>query len=372
LSVRYETLRNWVSSGEAEIGALSAEIIPRNLSLQIEGVPPPLQDAFIILGTVPQPTSNAMEQLPPFGRIIPQVIVQTSKIYGDLLAKHADAIKATSRKTYSYGPHKRQQLDFYAPSPSAPKPVNGELAPLLIFLYGGGFVNGDRVLERIPGGLAYTNVGYYFAEQLGFETVIPDYRLVKDGATFPSGGEDLALVLEWVRKRYAEQKGKKVFLLGNSAGGVHSATWLLADQFKASRLQLITDSGGVVLAGIILLGALLDFSSAAPPLIEVLKQHFGEDYKDKAPLALLKTSIQMGKLEGNWPRILVLYCELDPHDIIESNVDFIAELGKNQKDLTHCTLPGHNHISPPLALGTGIDTEENWGREVGKWVKKLI
>jgi acetyl esterase/lipase len=312
-----------------------------------------------------------MEQLPPFGRIIPQVIVQTSQIYGNLLAKNAEAIKGSSRETYSYGSQERQQLDLYTPSSSAPKPINDELAPVLIFLYGGGFVNGDKVLERIPNDLAYTNVGYYFAEEFGFDTIIPDYRLVKHGATFPSGGEDIDLVLEWAKKRYTGQKGKKIVLMGNSAGGVHAATWLLAAQFKSSREQLIANSEGVVLAGVAIVGALLHFSSAAPPLIEILKQYFGEDYKDKAPLALLENCIQTGELEGNWPKTLVLHCELDPHDIIGSTNDFVLKLGKNRKDLTHWIIQGHNHISPPLALGTGIDTEENWGKEVGKWIREL-
>ncbi|KAH8816734.1 Alpha/Beta hydrolase protein [Xylogone sp. PMI_703] len=313
-----------------------------------------------------------MEQLPPLGRVIPLVIGQTSQIYGDLLAKHAEAIRATARETHSYGSHERQQLDLYTPSSSAPKPAHGQPAPILIFAYGGGFINGDKVLERMPGGLAYTNLGHYFAEKYGFETIIPDYRLVRHGGKFPSGGEDIGLVLEWVRKRYAGQKGKKVIVMGNSAGGVHVATWLLSDQFKDTRERLIAGSDGIKVAGVILLGGGLHFRLASPPLVEVLKQYFGDDYEDKAPFGLLEKAIQRGELKGEWPKTLVLYSELDPQDIIQANIDFIEELGKHRKDLTHGVIRGHNHISPPLALGTGIETEEEWGTTVGAWVQSLL
>jgi acetyl esterase/lipase len=312
-----------------------------------------------------------MEQLPPLGRIIPQVLGPTAQIYGDLLAKHAQAIKSTSRETYAYGSHERQQLDLYTPSSSAPKPENGEPAVVLIFVYGGGFVHGDKIVGHIPGGLAYRNLGHYFSENFGFETIIPDYRLVSHGALYPSGGEDVGLVLEWVKKRYGGQKGKKICLMGNSAGGVHVATWLLADPFKARREQLIAGSNGIALAGVVLLGASLHFHTAAPPLIEVLKQYFGADYEDKAALSLLKKAVSAGELKGDWPKTLILYSELDPQFIIDSNVDFIAELGKSRKDLTHSTIQGHNHISPPFALATRIEAEEKWGKEVGTWAMEL-
>ena len=34
-------------------------------------------------------------------------------------------------------------------------------------------------------------------------------------------------------------------------------------------------------------------------------------------------------------------------------------------------LKGHNHISPPLSLGTGVKEEEAWGFELAEWVSEV-
>jgi len=96
--------------------------------------------------------------------------------------------------------------------------------------------------------------------------------------------------------------------------------------------------------------------------------YFGQDYQGKGPSDLLQKAAQRGELSGKWPKILVMYCELDPQGIIDSNVEFISELGKHRKDLTYWMLQGHNHFSPPLALGTEIEVEEKWGNKVGEWI----
>jgi len=307
-----------------------------------------------------------MEQLPPLGRIIPQVLPRTSEIYGLILDKNSkQEILGTARETFTYGSHKRQQLDLYTPS----KPAGKEPRPLLIFLYGGGFINGEKVLSRIPGGLVYTNLGYYFAEKVGFDTIIPDYRLNGDGGAFPSGAEDISGVLDWVQKKFAAQQGKPVYLMGNSAGGVHLAGWLLADQFKSSREPSITGESNIKIAGVITLGSLMNFVGAPPPLVSVLREHFGEGYENLSPIALLKKAVKNGALVGKWPRLLVLYSELDPQDIIKSNIEFLEELERSGLAADHFILQGHNHISPPMALGTGIATEEVWGERVVAWCK---
>lgn len=40
-------------------------------------------------------------------------------------------------------------------------------------------------------------------EKHRFETIIIDYRLVKHGAKFPSGTEDLDRALNWIDQRYS-------------------------------------------------------------------------------------------------------------------------------------------------------------------------
>ena len=54
------------------------------------------------------------------------------------------------------------QLDVYYPEPATVSP--DKPVPVLFFIYGGGFVNGDRKMAP-PFDLAYTNVGVFFAKR---------------------------------------------------------------------------------------------------------------------------------------------------------------------------------------------------------------
>jgi acetyl esterase/lipase len=305
-----------------------------------------------------------MDQLPSLGRPIPQVLARTSQIYGDLLAKNsAEAIRATKRETYTYGPHSRHHVDLYVPSASG-RPVEDEnQRPLFVFIYGGGFANGDRVLERIPGGLVYTNVGHFFAERFGFETLIPDYRLLGHGATVADGpADDIATLLEWIRKRYSS---RNIVLVGNSAGGVALATWLLAERFRSSRASIMGTMASVQLRGVALLGAPADFDDAPPAQQPVLRQFFGDDYAAETPWALLQKA-SVSELHS-WPQLRIIYSELDPEFIIRSDEEFCAALQRVGVPVTSVMLKRHNHISPPLALGTGLEEEEAWGVALGDW-----
>lgn len=293
-----------------------------------------------------------MDELPPLGRSIWEVIPKTLEIYASILAKSKDTILA-AYEVVSYGPDIRQKLDIYS--------SNSSTSPILIFLYGGAWVTGDRVLEAIPNGLVYRNLGYYFAEKHGLETIIPDYRLVSHGGKYPSGSEDIALVLAYTRMRYGD--GRPLFIMGNSAGGVNTLSWLLDDTFRESRVKSNV-------AGIISLGALMDFEGLSAPLPDLLTQYFGEEYVSRSPLAQLRHLAQSGKLKGELPALLLLWSELDPEFIIKSNNDFITELERNGLHADTAEIKGHNHISPPLALGTGVRAEEEWGGSVVAWVKE--
>lgn len=295
-----------------------------------------------------------MDQLPPLGRTVWGVIPKTLEIYGSLLSQNSkDAILATDPEVASYGPDPRQKLDIYKSESST--------SPLLVFLYGGGWANGDRVIDDIPDGLVYRNLGHYFAKKHGFETIIADYRLVKHGGKYPSGAEDIALILTHTRARHGE--GRPLFVLGNSAGGVNAMTWLLDDAFTDSR-------GESKVTGVISLGSLMDFEGLAAPMPDVLRQYFGEDFVRKSPLALLHRKASNGTLKEKLPALLILWSELDPESIVKSNKDFSTLWEQNGLRATAVEIKGHNHISPPLALMTGIQAEVEWGASTVAWIKK--
>jgi acetyl esterase/lipase len=113
---------------------------------------------------------------------------------------------------YADGP--RHKLDIYAPE------QRGPLAPVVFFIYGGGWNHGDRA--------DYQFVGRAFAAR-GFVTVIADYRLVPD-VRFPGFLEDSAAALKWVQDNIVNYGGdpQRLFLAGHSAGA-YNAVMLALD-----------------------------------------------------------------------------------------------------------------------------------------------
>lgn len=291
------------------------------------------------------------------------------------MLKNKEAILSIPKTTETYGPHPRQKLDIYLP-PSSP-----ESAPILIFAYGGGLIAGDKIVPdmMIPEGLMYHNVGTFFANR-GFRTIIPDYRRVNssrggEDAVFPSGGEDISLVLKWLEK-YVEGNKADLFLMGNSAGGLHISTFLLEPMFFAQRKELVDAKKGLALKGFIDLSVPHHFKSADSTRLDINERYFGPsaDVEAHCPYGLLKTAIESGKsrIETAVPKTLVLLDEFDPEDEITDSInDFVGlwRKGWGEEGLTFETIQGHNHISPPAALMSGEG--EQWGEDVVKWMKSM-
>ena len=193
---------------------------------------------------------------------------------------------------------------------------------------------------------------------------------MSEGARFPSGGEDVAAAAEWVKSKYGAGNGSRdVFFMGNSAGGVHVATFILEPRPAALRASISPGIvGGVILRGYILLAVPFDFRNAAADRAATLKAYFGDKVREDCPLGLLQS---FKPQEGSLPKILVLWETLDPEDeIVQPGLNFIEEWEGREGlgDLDGAVLEGHNHISPPMALGTGLQREEEWGVMVGKWI----
>lgn len=116
---------------------------------------------------------------------------------------------------YADGP--RHKLDIYAPE------QRGEPAPVVFFIYGGGWNRGERS--------DYQFVGRALASR-GFITVIADYRLVPE-VHYPAFLEDSANALKWVQDNIAQYGGdpKRLFLAGHSAGAYNAVMLALDPSF---------------------------------------------------------------------------------------------------------------------------------------------
>jgi acetyl esterase/lipase len=115
-----------------------------------------------------------------------------------------------------FGEDPRQRLDIYRP-PASGAGVN----PVIVFWYGGGWTNGSRQDYRF--------VGVALA-QLGYVTVLPDYRLYPQ-VRFPQFLADGALAVAWVQRHAAEYGAdpQRIVLMGHSAGA-HMAAMLALDE----------------------------------------------------------------------------------------------------------------------------------------------
>ena len=163
-----------------------------------------------------------------------------------------------------YGPEPRHKLDLYAPQ-------SAESAPVVIFLYGGGWDSGDRKLYRF--------VGASLAAA-GLVCVIPDYRLWP-AVKFPSFMGDAARAVAWTRARIASMGGDphRLFLMGHSAGA-HMAALLGLDGHHLSGFGMDPRRD---LRGVIGLAGPYDF---LPLRDETLKNIFGpeEDWPGSQPI----------------------------------------------------------------------------------------
>ncbi|KAH9893778.1 alpha/beta-hydrolase [Xylariomycetidae sp. FL2044] len=325
--------------------------------------------------TLFRPSPKSMDQLKQFGRSIDDVLMPTFGAYADLLKAKAVEIRSTRHETHQYGDHERQLLDVYYPEKAPVAPFN-DAEPVLAFFYGGGFVGGDRVNRGYADGLIFGNIGHFFASEYGITVVVVDYRLIAHGAKYPSGGEDVQRAVEWIGSSLVKKAGYEsidLFLLGNSAGGVHVATYLLDGQFAASRAKVLAEARagpGALLRGGLFLGVPFHWGSESNG---ILTGYFGEGKKlwDHSPLGLLEAAKKKKKQGGpELPGvgILIQMSELDVDMFIETAREF-QQAWPGRSTVEFQILEGHNHISPQLGLATGIEKEEQWGRQVAVFLQ---
>jgi acetyl esterase/lipase len=131
-------------------------------------------------------------------------------------AMDGGTVKLGDGIAYANGP--RHKLDIYGPE------QRGGPAPVVFFIYGGGWSRGERS--------DYQFVGRALAAR-GFITVIADYRLVPE-VRFPDFLYDSAGALRWVEDNIALYGGDpgRLFLAGHSAGAYNAVMLALDSSYR--------------------------------------------------------------------------------------------------------------------------------------------
>jgi hypothetical protein len=164
--------------------------------------------------------------------------------------------------------------------------------------------------------------------------------------------------------------------MGNSAGGVHISTFLVAGKFLGQRRKYEEGGKGLELKGAIKLAVPLHFETAASGRWDMLEKYYGSKYDLKVgcPHGLLEalTKTGMSRQEAGVPKVLALVGEFDPHDEIAGPMeDCVVSWKKAWGEGAELrVLKGHNHISPPAALMSRDAEGEQWGKDVAKWIKR--
>lgn len=126
-----------------------------------------------------------------------------------------------------FGPKARHRLDIYAPKTHDAAAGTG--LPVVLFIYGGSWAEGDRG--------DYGFAGRALAAQ-GFVTVVADYRLLPE-VEYPGFLADCALAFAWVVEHIAEHGGDpaRIGLMGHSAGAYNAAMLALDPAYLTSEQQ---------------------------------------------------------------------------------------------------------------------------------------
>ena len=227
----------------------------------------------------------------------------------------------------AYGPHERHRLDVFAER-------GAEGRAVVVFVHGGGFVRGDK---STPGTPHNENVGLW-AARAGIVGVTMNYRLAPEHR-WPSGAEDVAAAVAWLRANVAEHGGdpERIVLMGSSAGATHIAGY--------AALPELHPDGEPGIRGLVLLSGAYDLPAFDDEA--VLGPYFGDraEWEAASPLEGLAAS--------SLP-VMVAVAEHDPpvsHRQAAIAFTALYECGGRVPHLVY--VPGHNHFTEVFHLNTG-------------------
>jgi acetyl esterase/lipase len=209
---------------------------------------------------------------------------------------------------------KKQKLDLYLPK-------GQRNVPVLLFIHGGAWRSGDRML--------YGPLGRTFARN-GVATVIISYRLTPQ-VKHPGHIEDVARAFAWTVKNIAKYGGNpaQIFVSGQSAGGHLAALLATNDQFLAAeKLSAKAIKGVVPISGIYLTGEHKVFDGV-----------IGKDKESALSASPLR------HVTGDEPPFLIMYADNDFKTCDAMSKAFAKALQAKKVPARVVEIPDRNHIT---------------------------
>ena len=150
----------------------------------------------------------------------------------------------------AYAASADQTLDIYAPANSTPQ------APTVVFFHGGNWETGSPAQYRFLGSAL---------ARRGVTVVIAGYRHYPE-VLYPGFLEDAALAVRWTHTHVTAPQGKRLFLMGHSAGA-HIAAMLTLDERWLGKVGLKPDRD---IAGLVGLSGPYDFLPLRSPTLKAI------------------------------------------------------------------------------------------------------
>jgi acetyl esterase/lipase len=270
-------------------------------------------------------TKDLWEQIRGLGSgLTPELIQATTELFAPLAPRPGSDVVV--HRDLAYGPDPRHLLDVFVPASGVTR------APAVVFVHGGGFVRGEKGAPDAP---FYNNVGLWAARS-GYIGVTMTYRLAP-AATWPAGSEDVGAAVRFLRANLERWGGdpNSVFLMGQSAGAVHVAGYVAQPRLP--------------IAGAILVSGIYDIARADRNPFQAA--YYGED------ASRFPEQSTLGKLAETSLPCFYSLSELDPPDFQRQAAWLVeAHAARQGRWPRLVQLPGHNHISSVLQVGSAVDT----------------
>ncbi|KAI9355233.1 Alpha/Beta hydrolase protein [Pilaira anomala] len=253
---------------------------------------------------------------------------------------------------------KSSKLDVYHPT----KKSNGESSPIIIFIYGGSWSSGTKLI--------YTTLANTLRE-LGYVVVVPDYRKYPE-VKIDGMYEDIRDAIKWTHRHASEINGdpELIFVMGHSAGAQLAAQVVLSDiieQVKYHESNQYAQSPPFVskkhdpsmkeiqnnnnnkprdflplVEGLLLFSGVYDIAShlihetsRGVEKVSAMSRAMGsstEGYKKNSPLHLIEKHESLFATSDDlldlWPRILLLHGQKDTTVGMDQSASMFNTLGK--------------------------------------------
>lgn len=238
------------------------------------------------------------------------------------------------RTSVRYGDSPTQLLDVWRPAELPSEP-----APVLIYLPGGGWVHGSRMLQ----GYALMS---HLAEQ-GWVCLSIDYR-VAPNHLWPQHLTDVKTAIAWARANVDKFGGDRNFIAisGGSAGGHLAALAGLTANDPELQADLPADSDTSVDAVVGIYGR-YDWEDRSTPereeFVDFLERVVVRHRIDKHP-EIFRGASPIARVRADAPPFLVIHGSADTVIPVQQARDFVAELrAVSESVVGYLELPGAGH-----------------------------